>query len=55
MQAYVWHIERDPGLLHWLVPQLLIKPGSQLSLRLEGASQHITEAGALAFGPRDRL
>ena len=51
-KTYVGHVEWDPGLLHWLVPQLLIEPGSQLGLRLEGASQHITEVRPLALGSR---
>lgn len=33
--AYIGHIEGNPGLLNRLVAKLLIKPGPQVSLRLE--------------------
>ena len=33
--AYIGHVEGNPGLLHRLVAKLLIKPGPQVSLRLE--------------------
>ncbi len=35
MTAYIGHVEGNPGLLHGLVAKLLIKPGPQVSLRLE--------------------